>query len=97
MKSDLWENITHTTICIIGVPEEEEREKGPKKISEEVIAKLPQYGKGNSQPSPEVQRAPVRINPRRNTLRHIVIKLIKTKDKFLKATREKRQHTRENP
>ena len=45
----------------------------------------------------KAQRVPGRINPRRNTLRHIVIRLIKTKDKFLKATREKRQHTKENP
>ena len=39
----------------------------------------------------EAQRVPDRINPRRNTLRHIVIKLtkIKERDKILKATREK--------
>ena len=39
----------------------------------------------------EVQRVPYRINPRRNTLRHIVIKLakIKDKEKLLKAAREK--------
>ena len=39
----------------------------------------------------EVQRVPGRINPRRNTLRHIVITLtkIKDKEKLLKATREK--------
>ena len=43
----------------------------------------------------EAQRVPVRINPRRNTLRHIVIKLTKIKDreKLLKATREKQQMT----
>ena len=37
-----------------------------------------------------MQRIPSRINPRRNTLRHTVIKLkkIKDKDKILKATRE---------
>ena len=39
----------------------------------------------------ETQKVPDRINPRRSTLRHIVIKLtkIKDKDKILKATREK--------
>ena len=39
----------------------------------------------------EAQRVPVRINLRRNTERHIVIKLmkIKDKDKILKATRDK--------
>ena len=43
----------------------------------------------------EAQRVPGRINPRRNTLRHIVIKLtkIKDKEKLLKATTEKRQIT----
>ena len=43
----------------------------------------------------EAQRVPGRRNPRRNTLRHIVIKLTKIKDKeeLLKATREKRQIT----
>ena len=35
---DLWDNIKHTSICIIGVPEGEEREKGPDKIFEEIIA-----------------------------------------------------------
>ena len=34
---DLWDNIKCTNIRIIGVPEEEEREKGPEKISEEII------------------------------------------------------------
>ena len=40
-----------------------------------------------------MQRVPVSINPRRNTLRHIVIKLtkIKDKEKLFKATREKQQ------
>ena len=43
----------------------------------------------------EAQRIPYRINPRRNTPRHIVIKLAKIKDKetLLKAAREKRQIT----
>ena len=43
----------------------------------------------------EVQRVPGRINPRRNTPRHIVIKLTKIKDreKLLEATMEKQQTT----
>ena len=36
---DLWDNIKCTNICIIGVPEGEEREKGPEKIFEEIIVK----------------------------------------------------------
>ena len=34
---DLWDNIKHNNIRIIGVPEREEREKGPEKIFEEII------------------------------------------------------------
>ena len=41
----------------------------------------------------ETQKVPNKINPRRNTPRHIVIKLtkIKHKEQILKATREKQQ------
>ena len=35
---DLWNNIKHINIHIIGVPEGEEREKGPEKIFEELIS-----------------------------------------------------------
>ena len=43
----------------------------------------------------EAQRVPYRINPRRNTPRHILIKLskIKYKENILKAAREKQQIT----
>ena len=43
----------------------------------------------------EAQRVPYRINPRRNTLRHMLIKLTesKHKERILKAAREKQQVT----
>ena len=43
----------------------------------------------------EAQRVPYRINPRRNTPRHIIIKpsKIKYKEKILKGAREKQQIT----
>ena len=52
-------------------------------------------GKEMATQAQEVPRVPYRINPRRNTPRHIVIKLakIKDKEKLLKAAREKRQIT----
>ena len=34
---ELWDNIKHTNIQIIGVPEGEERKKGYEKIFEEMI------------------------------------------------------------
>ena len=85
---DLWD-ITCTTSHIIGVSEGE-REKGPEKIFEEVIAEnCPNMGKETVTQVQEAQRVPYRIKPRINTPRHIVIKLTKIKDKILRATREK--------
>ena len=89
---DLWDNIKCTNVHIIGVPEGEEREKGPEKILVEIIVKnFPNKGKEIATQVQEAQKVPGRINPRRNMLRQIVIKLtkIKDKEKLLKATREK--------
>ena len=93
---DLWDNIKHNNIHIIGFPKGEEREKGPEKIFEEIIVEnFPNMGKEIATQVQEAERVPYRINPRRNTPRHIVIKLtkIKDKEKLLKAAREKRQIT----
>ena len=35
---ELWDNVKHTNILIIGVPEGEKREKGTEKIFQEIIA-----------------------------------------------------------
>ena len=79
---DLWDNIKRSNIRITGVPEGEETEKGPEKISEETIVKnFPNMGKEIATQVWEAQSVPGRINPRRNTPRHIVIKLIKIKKK----------------
>ena len=89
---DLWDNIKCTNIHIIVVPEGEQREKEPKKIFEEIRAdNFHKMGKEIVNPVQEAQSVPGRINPRRNTSRHIVIKLtkIKDKDKTLEATRGK--------
>ena len=87
---DIWDIIKHTNICIIEVPEGRGREKASEKIFEEIIAEnFPNMGKEIVNQVLEAQRDPGRINPRRNTPRHIVIKLTKIKDKILKATREK--------
>ena len=93
---DIWYNTKHTNIGIIGVSEGEEREKGPEKILEDIIAeKFPNMGKETVNQIQEAQRVSGRINQRRNTLAHMVIKLIKIKekDKILKATRETWQIT----
>ena len=89
---DLWDNIKHNNIHIIEIPEGEEREKGPKKIFEEIIVEnFPKMRKEIATHFQEVQRVPNRIKPRRNMPRHTVIKLtkIKDKEKILKTTRKK--------
>ena len=93
---DLWDNIKRNNIHIVGVPEGEEREKGPEKIFEEIIVEnFPNMRKETATQVQEAQRVPGRIHPRRNTPRHRVIKLtkIKDKEKLLKATREEGQIT----
>ena len=91
---DLWDNTKHTNIRIIGVPEEEEKKKGTEKIFEEIIVEnFPNMGNEKVNQVQEMQRVPYRIIPRKNTPRHILIKLskIKYKEKILKAAREKQQ------
>jgi len=57
------------------------------------VENFPNMEKEIANQVPEAQRVPIRINPRRNTPRHILIKLTKTKHKerTLKAAREKQQ------
>ena len=94
---DLWENIKCTNIWIIGVSEEEEKKKGTEKIFEEIIVEnFPNIGKERVNQVQEAQRAPYRINPRRNTPRHILKKnyqKLNTKKKILKAAKEKQKIT----
>ena len=72
---DLWDNIKCSNIRIIGVPEEEEKGRGPEKLFEEIVVEnLPNIGKEIVNQVQEAQRVPYRINPRRNTPRHILIK-----------------------
>ena len=89
---DLWNNIKWTNIRIIEVPEVEEKKKGYEKIFEDIILEnFPNMEKETVNQVQEAQRVPYRINPRRNTPRDILIKLIKTKHKerILKAARKK--------
>ena len=81
---DLWDNVKCTNIQIIGVLEEEETKKGYEKIFEETVLQDENFSNIEQEIVNEVhkaQRVPNRINPRRNTPRHILIKLTKTKHK----------------
>ena len=92
---DLWDNIKCINIRIIGVPEEEKKKGSEKTFEQIIVENFPNMGKEIVNQVQEAQRVPYRVNPRRNTPRHTLIKLskIKYKEKILKAAREKQQIT----
>lgn len=76
--SHLWDNIKHTNIYIIGLPEGEEREKGCKKeIIAENISNLKKEIDIHFQ---EAETALNKMNPRMST-RHIIKKMSEIKDR----------------
>ena len=67
-----------------------------RKIFKEItVENFPSMGEEIVNQVQEVQRVPYRINQRRNTSRHILIKLteINHKERILKSVREKQQVT----
>ena len=67
---NLWNNIKHTKIHIIGVPKGEEREKGAENLFEKIIAEnFPNLGKETDIQVQEY-RVPNKMNPKRSTQRH---------------------------
>ena len=89
---DLLNNIKCMNIHIVGIPEAEEREKGPERILEEIIAEnFSNMVKEIIDQVQEARRVPRRINQRRNIPRYIVIELtkIKDRDKIFKTAKEK--------
>ena len=79
---ELWDNVKNTNIRIIGVPEGQERENETEKVFQEIIAEnFPHMRKEPFIQIQEAQQVPHKINPRRNTPRHVLIKLTKIKDR----------------
>ena len=70
----------HNNICIIGIPEGEESEQGIEILVEEVITKnFPNLVKEKVTEVQEEQRIPIKMGPKRPTLRHIIIKMANLK------------------
>ena len=60
---ELSETIKRSNICIIGIPEEEERGKDAEGVLEEIIAEnCPEMGKEKGTEIQEAQRTPFRLN-----------------------------------
>ena len=77
---------------MIGVPEGEEEEEETENLLEQIMKKnFPNLGKDiDFQEVQEAQRVPKKLDPRRNTPRHIIITLpkIRQKERMLEAARE---------
>ena len=71
---DLWDNGKRPNIQIIGVTEEDKKKDHEKILEEIIVENFPKMGKEIITQVQETQRVPNRINPRRNTPRHILIK-----------------------
>ena len=68
---ELCDQSKRNNICIIGVSEEEEREKGIESVFEEIIAEnFPKLGEEIVAQTMEVHRTPNRRDPRRTTPRY---------------------------
>ena len=90
---NLQDILKRSNIRIIGVPEGEEEEQKIENLFEQIMKEnFPNLEKEiDFQEVQEAQRVPKKLDPRRNTTRHIIITLPKIKDKerILEAAREK--------
>ena len=86
-----------SNIRIIGVPEGEDDNQEIENLFEQIVKEnFPNLAKEiDFQEVQEAQRVPKKLDPRRNTPRHIIITLpkIKDKDRILTAAREKERVT----
>ena len=93
---NLRNNFKHPNIQIIRVPEGEEEEQEIENLFEQIMKENSlNLAKGiDFQEVQEAQRVPKKLDPRRNTPRHIIITLPKMKEeRILKAAREKERVT----
>ena len=89
---NLWDNFKHSNIQLVGVSEGKEEEQEIENLFEKIMKEnFPSLMKKIAIQVQEAQRVPKKLDPRRNTPRHIIITLPKMKDKerILKAAREK--------
>ena len=87
----------HNNIHTVRIPEREENKQGIENLFEEIMTpKSPNLVKEKDTQVQEVQRVQNKLDPKRPTPRHMIIKMTRLKDKerILKAKREKptREH-----
>ena len=76
-------------ICIIEIPEGQEKEQQIENLFEKVMMEnFPNLMRKIVTQVQEAQRVPIKMNLKRPTPRHIIIKMVKFKDRIFKAARE---------
>ena len=81
---NLPDALKRSNIRIIGVPEGEEEEQKTENLFEQIMENFPDLAKEiDFWEIPKAQRVPKKLDPRRNTPRHIIITLPKIKRKDL--------------
>lgn len=77
----LWDNMRYNNIHNIGIPEDGESKKGIEKLFEEILAgNFPNLVKKIVIKAQETQRVPIKMNLKRPTHRHILIKVTNIKN-----------------
>ena len=87
---EISDSLKRNKIRIIGVPEDEEREKGVEGLCEQIIAEnFPNLDTDIK--IQEAQRTPIRFNKNQPSRRHIIVKFTKYsgKERIMRAAREK--------
>ena len=90
---NLWDNFKHSNIRIIGVTGEEEEEEIENLFEKIIKENFHNLVKEIDIQAQEAQRIPNKLDPKRNTARHLIIKKPKVKDKerILKAARKTKE------
>uniref|UniRef100_A0A8I3WNL9 LINE-1 retrotransposable element ORF1 protein n=1 Tax=Callithrix jacchus TaxID=9483 RepID=A0A8I3WNL9_CALJA len=92
---EMWDYVKRPNLCLIGVPEcDGENESKLENILQDITQEnFPKLAKQDNIQPQVIQRTPQRYSSRRATPRHIIVRFtrIETKEKLLRAAREKDQ------
>ena len=94
---EIWDYVERPNLCLFGVPESV-KENGTKlenTLQDIIQDNFPNLAKQDTIQPQAIQRTPQRYSSRRPTPRHIIVRFtrIETKEKILRAAREKDQVT----
>ena len=89
--SSLWDNFKRSNICIIGMPEGEEKEQEIGNLFEKMVKEnFPNLVKEIDMQVQEMQKVPIMMDAKRPTPRHIIKRpKVKDKERLLKAREKK--------